>query len=168
MTNKTKKPSKVLPYALIIISLSILVIPQFSTVASIAVELMLGWALILGAIVQIALLIMSKEKNDFFVWLISIILLLSGLYIFINPLPSAVLMTSLFAGIALVSGISSVVEGFFQQGRIKQLLIANGLFGITFALMIWFSWPFSGINFIGVLLGVHLLMSGVARLMYNK
>ncbi len=168
MTNKTKKPSNILAYALIIIGLLILVIPQFSAVASIAVELMLGWALTLGAIAQIALLIMSKEKSDFSVWLISIVLLLTGVYFLINPLSAAVLMTSLFAGIAFVSGISSVVQGFAQQGRIKQLLIANGLLGIAFALMIWFSWPFSGITFIGVLLGVHLLMSGVARLMYNK
>ncbi len=168
MKNKTKKRSKILAYALIIIGLLILFLPQFSATASIAVELVLGWGLTLGAAAQIALLFMSKEKNDISVWIIAIALLIIGLYFLFNPLSAAALMTWLFAGLAFVSGISSVIQGVAQQGRIKQLLIANGLLGIAFSLMIWFNWPYSGITFIGVLLGVHLLMSGVARLAYGK
>ncbi len=168
MTKETKKRSKILAYALIIIGLLILVIPQFSAAASIAVELLLGWVLTLGAAAQIALLMMNKEKNDISVWIIAIALLIIGLYFLFNPLSAAALMTWLFAGLAFVSGIASIIQGFAQQGRIKQLLIANGLLGIAFALMIWFSWPLSGMTFIGVLLGVHLLISGVARLVYGK
>ncbi len=168
MTEDTKKSNKILAYALIIIGLLILVIPQFSAAASIAVELMLGWVLTLGAAAQIALLIMSKEKNDFSVWIIAIALLIIGLYFLLNPLAATAVMTWLFAGLAFVSGISSVIQGFSQQGRIKQFLITNGLLGIAFALMIWFSWPLSGVTFIGALLGAHLLLSGIARLMYSK
>ncbi len=168
MTENTKKNGKVLAYAFIVIGLLIIIIPQFSAAASIAVELMLGWALTLAAAAQIALLVMSEEKNDFSVWIIAIALLAIGLYFLLNPLSAAAVMTWLFAGLAFVSGISSVVQGFAQQGRIKQFLIANGLLGIAFALMIWFSWPLSGMIFIGALLGAHLLLSGIARLMYNK
>ncbi len=168
MTNESKKPSKLLAFALIIVGLLILVIPQVSTAVSIAVEVMLGWALTLGAIAQIVLLIMSKEKSDFSVWIIAIFLLIAGVYFLFNPLSVAVVMTSFFAGISFVSGISSVVQGFAFKGSIKKILIINGLLGIIFALMIWFSWPYSGVTFIGVLLGAHLLMSGMARLIYNK
>ncbi len=167
MTNKTKKPSNILAYALIIIGLLLILIPQFSAAASIAVEVMLGWVLTLGAAGQIALLVMNKVKSDFFIWVIAIALLIVGLYFLINPLSAAALMTWLFAGLSFVSGISSVIQGFALQGNIKKMLIANGVVGIAFALMIWFSWPYSGITFIGVLLGVHLLLSGVARLMYK-
>ncbi len=168
MTEDTKKSSKILAYAFIIIGLLIMLIPQFSAAVSIAVELMLGWVLTLGATAQIILLVMSKEKNDFSVWIIAIALLIIGLYFLLNPLSAAAVMTWSFAGLAFVSGILGVVQGFSQQGRIKQFLIANGLLGIAFALMIWFSWPLSGMTFIGMLLGVHLLMSGVARLVYSK
>ncbi len=131
MTKETKKRSKILAYALIIIGLLILIIPQFSAAASVAVELLLGWILTLGAAAQVALLMMSKEKNDIAVWIIAIALLVIGLYFLFNPLSAAALMTWLFAGLAFISGISSVIQGFYQQGNVTKLLIANGIIGIV-------------------------------------
>ncbi len=168
MTEKTNKKTNTLSYALIIIGLLLILIPQVSAAGSIAVEMLLGWVLTIGAAGQIALLVMNKVKSDFFIWVIAIALLVVGLYFLINPLSAAALMTGLFAGLTFVSGIAAIIQSFSQQGNGKKILIANGLIGIAFALMIWFSWPYSGITFIGVLLGVHLFLSGVARLMYGK
>ncbi len=168
MNEKTSKKTNTLSYALIIIGLLLILIPQVSAAGSIAVEMLLGWVLTIGAAGQIALLVMNKVKSDFFIWVIAIALLVVGLYFLINPLSAAALMTWLFAGLTFVSGIAAVIQSFSQQGNGKKMLIANGLLGIAFALMIWFSWPLSGMTFIGVLLGVHLLISGMARLMYGK
>ncbi len=168
MSEKANKKSKILSYTLIVVGLLLILIPKFSVLTNVAVELALGWALTLMATAQISLLIMSKEKKDFSIWLITIALLATGLYFLINPLSAVALMTWLFAGLTLISGFSSIIQGFYQQGNVTKLLIANGIIGIAFALMIWFSWPLSGVTFIGVLLGVHLLMSGIARLVYGK
>ncbi len=167
MTEKSAQKSNVLSYALITIGLLLILIPQFSVMASIAVEVLLGWVLTIGATGQIILLAINKEKKDFPVWIIAITLLIIGLYFLINPLSAAALMTALFAGLAFISGISGLIQGLSQQGNIKTILISNGVIGIAFALMIWFSWPYSGIIFIGALLGVHLLLSGVAKLIYK-
>ncbi len=167
MTEKTNKKTNILSYALILIGVLLILIPQFSTVASVAVEVLLGWVLTIGAAGQIALLVMNKVKSDFSIWVITIALLVVGLYFLINPLSAAALMTWLFAGLTFVSGVAAVIQSFSQQGNGKKILIANGLIGIAFALMIWFSWPYSSITFIGVLLGIHLLLSGVAKLMYK-
>ncbi len=169
MTDKQRsKKSKLLAYIIIIIGLLLIFTPQFSALASIAFEIMLGWILTIGAVAQVVLLVMKKEKSDVSIWVISIALLLIGLYFLLNPASAAALMTWLVAGLAFVNGIFSLLQSFSLQGNIKTVLMLNGLIGLAFSLMIWFGWPYSGMTFIGVLLGIHLVMSGAARLVYTK
>ncbi len=169
MTNiKINKKSNLLAYVVIIIGLLLIFMPKFSALASIAFEIMLGWILTVGAAAQVALLVMNKGRNDFFIWVISIVLLLIGLYFLLNPASAAALMTWIFAGLVFISGIFSLLQSLSLHGSIKTVLMINGLIGVLFALMIWFNWPYSGQSFIGILLGVHLVLSGAARLVYTK
>ncbi len=163
-----EKPNKFISYTLIIVGLLLALSPKLSVLASIAIEVTLGWLLTISAVIQIALLIKSNIRADFVTWAISIMLLLIGLYFLINPLSAAAAMTVLFALLAFISGISSIAQAFILEKSIKTILIINGIIGIGFALMIWLNWPSSGITFMGILLGVQLFISGIARLMYAK
>ncbi len=157
------------PYVIfIIIGLLMMFIPKFSAFASMAFEVILGWILTLGAIFQILLLIFYKRKKDIVMWILSIVLLSIGLYFLFNPASAAKLMTWLFAAITLISGISSVLYSFSFRRNVKMVFLLNGIIGIAFACMIWASWPLSSISFIGILLGINLVMTGLTHLIYKK
>ncbi len=167
-TNTFKKPAK-WPYVLlIIVGLGLMFLPKLSVIATISFQIALGWFLTLAAVLQIILLFTSKVKQDFGVWLVSIMLFVVGLYFLLNPASAAMFLTWIFAAMSLISGIGNIIHSFNFHGIIKQSLIASGLIGIVFALMIFFSWPFSGMTFIGIMLGIQFVLTGASRLAFRK
>ncbi len=151
-TENMKKPAKWPHILSIVIGLMLMFLPKFSAIASISLQIVLGWFLTLAAVFQITLLIFSKNKKDIASWLLAIVFLIIGLYFLFNPAHATLFMTWIFAAMALVSGIGNIVQSFIFHGNLRLALMLNGFLGIAFALMIYASWPFSGMTFIGVML----------------
>lgn len=166
--NTEKVQQKKWPYVIsIIIGILLVSIPQFASLVSLAIEVILGWFLTIAAFVQISFLIFSKEK-DITMWFLPLALLVIGFYFLLNPASALALMSLLFSGIAFLSGITSLIQSFSVKGNIKTFLIINAIIGFIFAFMIWSNWPSSGISFIGTLLGIQLVISGITRMVYMK
>ncbi len=166
---QTVHRQKTWPYIIfIILGLLLMFIPKFSTYASIAFEVLLGWIFTLGALLLILLLFVFKLKKAVLMWVIAIVFLITGLYFLTNPLSAAKLMTWIFAALTLINGIGGIFQSFFFRGRVKTVFLVNGLIGILFAVMIWVNWPLSGTSFIGILLGVNLFLTGLTHLMFRR
>ena len=78
-----------------------------------------------------------------------------------RPLVGLVTMTMLLALYFLVDGISEIVAAF----RIKPdqgwgWVLFNGIIAVLLGLMIWRQWPVSGAWAIGLLVGIHILITG--------
>ncbi len=167
MTQHIKTENK--PYIIsIILGLLLILLPNLSVLVSITFEIILGWILTLGGLFQLLFLFLHKHKRDFSLWVSSIALLLVGLYFLFNPESALMLMTWLFIGIVFINGVLSLFQAFSFQGNLNIAFLLNGLLGVLLAIMIWAEWPYSGLYFMGTLLGINLIMTGVIRLLYSK
>ncbi len=167
-TTTGNKPKKWTYIISIIIGLLLIFLPNLSALVSFTFEVILGWLLTLGGVFQLLFLFLHKSKRDFSLWVSSIALLVVGLYFLFNPASAVMLMTWLFISIVFINGVSSLVHAFSFQGNLRIAFIINGLIGVLFAVMIWVEWPYSGLYFMGTLLGINLVMTGVIRLLYPK
>lgn len=156
------------PYIIsIIIGILLVSLPQFSELVSVTIQMILWWVLTIAAFFQISLLVLQKEKS-IITWVLPIALFVIGFYFLFNPESALAFISWLFAALAFLSGLSSLIQSFSIKGKFKTFLILNALIWFSFALMIWSNWPESWINFIGTLLGIQLLISGITKLSYTK
>ncbi len=161
--------NKCWPYVILIVAGILLIfLPSFTSLISVALEMLLGWLLAAPAVLQIGALLFSKEKKDISAWLLAVLMLGIGLFFLLAPVSALKLMTFLFAVAVLVSGIVNIVQAFSIQGKLKTVLIVNGIIGLAFAVMIWAQWPASGVNFFGVLFGIYLVLFGVSQLVLHR
>ncbi len=168
-TNSTGANTRIWPAIISVIAgLLLIFLPKLSAFASMGIMSILAWFLSVIAFLQIMLLVFIREKKDISTRAVSIILFGVGLYFLFNPDSAASLMTRIFAVVIFLSGISNIMLSFSIQGNMRMVLMINGIVGILFARMIWANWPYSGVEFIGILLGLHLLMGGMTKLMYKN
>ncbi len=153
---------------LIIIGLMLIFLPNFSKLASVAFEFILGWLFAVAGGIQLLVLIISKEKKDFSIWVMAIALLMAGSYFLINPNVISNFMAIIFALITAINGLTNIFQSFAYQEKSRAALLVNGVLGLIFAAMIYFNWPASGASFIGIIFGLYLLISGLGRLLIRK
>jgi uncharacterized membrane protein HdeD (DUF308 family) len=149
---------------LIILGIASIVEPM---VAGLAVTALVGWALILGGLAH---LIQAFEGVGFghAIWQVGVgaLYVMGGGYFLTNPLLGLGTLTLLLAGILLVEAVLRIIAYSRLRGLVgSSWLLANGIVTILLGCMIWTQWPSSSVWAIGTLVGVNLLMAGIARLM---
>ena len=138
-------------------------------VAGLAVALLVGWLLIFGGASHlIGAFKGGGAKQVIFQLLIGIIYLISGFYCLTHPLLAIGTLTLLLASVILVEGVLEIISYFRLKGEdASGWMLLNGIITLLLGGMIWFHWPSSSIWAIGILLGVNLLMTGMARLTFG-
>jgi len=138
-------------------------------VAGLAVALLVGWLLIFGGASHlIGAFKGGGAKQVIFQLLIGIIYLISGFYCLTHPLLAVGTLTLLLASVILVEGVLEIISYFRLKGEdASGWMLLNGIITLLLGGMIWFHWPSSSIWAIGILLGVNLLMTGMARLTFG-
>ena len=136
-------------------------------IASITVAIVAGWAFIFVGAVQ-TIQAWSMRGWGGFIWqiVIGLVVLVGGIAMLINPIVAAVTLTLLIGAMFLVKGIMQVMLGFrYRPHAGWGWILAAGIFAIVVALMIIFSWPFSGLWVPGTLAGISLIFSGWSYVM---
>ena len=138
-------------------------------VAGLAVALLVGWLLIFGGASHlIGAFKGGGAKQVIFQLLIGIIYLISGFYCLTHPLLAVGTLTLLLASVILVEGVLEIISYFRLKGEdASGWMLLNGIITLLLGGLIWFHWPSSSIWAIGILLGVNLLMTGMARLTFG-
>ena len=138
-------------------------------VAGLAVALLVGWLLIFGGASHlIGAFKGGGAKQVIFQLLIGIIYLISGFYCLTHPLLAIGTLTLLLASVILVEGVLEIISYFRLKGEdASGWMLLNGIITLLLGGLIWFHWPSSSIWAIGILLGVNLLMTGMARLTFG-
>lgn len=131
-------------------------------IASVTVAIVIAWAFIFVGAVQV-FQAWSMRSWGGFIWqmIIGLVVLVGGIAMLINPIVAAVTLTLLIGAMFLVKGILQV--GFALRYRPHTgwgWILAAGILAIVVALMIIFSWPFSGLWVPGTLAGISLIFSG--------
>jgi uncharacterized membrane protein HdeD (DUF308 family) len=155
--------SIVLSVLMIIAGILAIAVPQ---AASIAVELFVGWLLVLSGCIHLVFAWYTRGAGGFF-WelLLGILYIAIGVYLFMHP---GVGLTALTIALAIYLLVEAVLE-FILSFALRPLpgsgwLLFDGVLTLILAVLIWRAWPSSKEWVLGLLVGVSMLFSGVSRL----
>jgi len=131
-------------------------------ITGVAVAVFVGFLLLASGIAQIIHAFKSKQwGTGFWGTVIGLLGVVAGLLMIFRPLVGLVTMTMLLAIYFLVDGVSEIIAAF----RIKPdqgwgWVLFNGIIAVLLGFMIWRQWPVSGAWAIGLLVGIHILITG--------
>jgi uncharacterized membrane protein HdeD (DUF308 family) len=107
-------------------------------------------------------------KQVIFQVLIGFAYLIGGFYCLMHPLLAIGTLTLLLAGVILAGGLLEIISYFRLKGEeASGWMLFNGIITLFLGGMIWFHWPSSSVWAIGIIVGVTLFMTGMARLMFG-
>ena len=131
-------------------------------VTGIAVSMFVGFLMVFMGIARIVHAVKSKQWGTG-IWgtIIGLLAVGAGLVILVRPGVGLAWLTLLLAIYFLVDGICEIIAAF----KIKPdpgwgWELFNGIIALLLGIMIWSQWPVSGVWAIGVLVGIHILMTG--------
>jgi uncharacterized membrane protein HdeD (DUF308 family) len=98
----------------------------------------------------------------------AVVFVLGGLYILTHPLLAVGALTVLLAVVIIAEGVFDIITYFrHQRERPTGWMLLNGIVALLLGALIWGQWPSSSAWALGILVGVHLLMTGATRLIFG-
>ena len=161
---RISRSSIALSVALIVLGLLAMVLPG---IPSVAVVLIVGWLILFTGIVQIAHAIQSKGIGHI-AWklLIAVCFLVTGGILVLRPLVGLAGLTLTAAAFFFALGVVDIVSYFStRKSGASGWMLLDGIVTLVLGFMIWRHWPANSLWFVGFLVGVGMLMSGITRLM---
>lgn len=157
----------VLGIIMVVLGLVAIARPLYATVASTVV---FGWLFISAGVLQLLYTMRSPNIRGF-AWkmLLSILFLGTGLYTINNPALSAQALTLVLGMTIFAQGAIEVILAFMIRPATRWVyLLIAGLAGIILGIFIWSRFPYSADWFIGLLVGLHLLITGMWILFFSS
>ncbi len=158
--------SRITGVALIILGILAIAVPLFA--ASIITTL-LGVMLLLAGVAHLVYAWSAREAGSHLLMgLVGVVYLLVGVYLVLHPERALITLTLLLAMYFLIEGIVELVVYFrTRAGHHAGWMLWNGLVTLILGVVILAQWPFSSVWVLGTLVGISLLMSGIARLSFR-
>lgn len=131
-------------------------------VVTLAVNLLLGWVLIFGGLVQIVHAFSVRAWGGFlWMMLIGIVHGAVGGLLLRNPIAGVLTLTLLLAAFLLIEGICQLIMAFqLRPMPGSGWMMVSGIVGILLAVMIYSRWPSSAAWVLGTLVGINLIFDG--------
>lgn len=137
--------------------------------AGIAVNLLVAWLLVFSGGAHLVFAWHTRSTGGL-VWelLLGILYILVGAYMLINPVLGLASLTLALAIYLFAEGVLELILSL----RLRPMagwgwLLFDGIVTLILAIMIWRTWPSSAEWVIGMLVGISMLFSGIARLMLS-
>lgn len=137
--------------------------------AGLAVSRLVGWLLVFGGVTHlIGAFKGGGARQVVFQVLVGLAYLIGGFYCLMHPLLAIGTLTLLLAAVILAGGALEIISYFrLKDENASGWMLVNGIVTLLLGAMIWFHWPSSSVWAIGIIVGVTLLMTGMARLMFG-
>lgn len=139
-----------------------------SVTTTVVSMLFLSGVLLVGGVVRFVSAFSARE------WTGSLLLALSGaLYVvagvltYRHPVAAALALTLLFAALFLGVGLFRMIASVWHRFPSWGWVALSGAISFALGLMLWNAWPVSGIWFIGLCIGIDLIVEGVGWLMLS-
>jgi uncharacterized membrane protein HdeD (DUF308 family) len=120
----------------------------------------LGWLALIGGIAIFVAALVQRGPGMWWGVAGGAVLAVLGFGFLRNPTAGLLTLTLLAGSMFLVGGIFRLFVAF-QPGAPRGLLIFSGIVTIVLGLMVLFQFPYSAVWFLGVMLGVQLLVDGL-------
>jgi uncharacterized membrane protein HdeD (DUF308 family) len=138
-------------------------------VAAVAVNVAIAWLIVLAGAVHIMLAFRAHGAGSM-IWklLVGAAYVCFGIYLILHPVLGVASLTLVLASLFLIEGVLDIVlfAKMRSMGGSTWVLI-DGIITLVLGLMIYMQWPSSAAWAIGTLVGVSMIMSGVARVMMS-
>jgi uncharacterized membrane protein HdeD (DUF308 family) len=137
--------------------------------ATFAVEILIGFVLIIGGIISIIGAFFSGNwKRLLLILLSGILYLVVGVLLLKNPLKGVLTLTILLAAFLLVEGIFKIIHAFQMKPAPNWIwLLVSGVASVILGFMIWGGFPQSSTFIIGLLVGIYFLINGITMVMFS-
>ena len=153
----------VLGIALVILGMIAIGWAVATTIVSV---IFLGWLLIIGGVLHVIHGFRHRPWSGFFINLLAgVLYAVAGFVMVANPALAAVTLTLLIAMILIVAGLFRLFVAFSTPLDHRGWLILNGVVSILLGVMIWRSWPVSGLWVIGMFVGIDMIFDGWTEIM---
>jgi uncharacterized membrane protein HdeD (DUF308 family) len=135
--------------------------------ATIASSLILSWLLLFSGIAETIYAFRIHKWGGLFLHLIGGLLgIFTGLLTLTHPVAGALVWTLLFASFFTVIGIFRLVAAISLKYPNWGWSVFDSAITIFLGAMLWAEWPWSGLWFLGVALGISLILRGWSYIMF--
>ena len=135
-------------------------------VATLAAVMVLGWLMVFSGIVEAVHAFRVHRWGGFFLHLIGGVLgVLIGLLIVTHPGAGALAWTLLFASFFTVIGLFRLIAAIRLRSPNWGWSALDGVITLLLGVILWAEWPWSGLWFLGLSVGISLLLRGWSYVM---
>lgn len=139
----------------------------YTPAATIGTVLVLGWLLVFSGIVEAVHAFQARRWGGVFLHLAGGVLgILIGLVIVTHPLAGALAWTLLFASFFTVIGLFRLVGAIWLRYRSWGWAVFDGIMTLVLGVLLWAGLPWSGFWFLGLTLGIALILRGWSTIMF--
>lgn len=153
-------------YGVLLALLGILAIAM-PYIATLATSIFIGWLLVASSVLGLYAVYSAGKDAPGFWWnlITAILYLAAGIMLLGNPVTGALSLTIVLAAYLLAGGVTKIVLGFQHKKDIPNAwfwILFSGLVDIVLAFLIIQGLPGTAFWAIGLLVGINLVMMGIA------
>ena len=134
--------------------------------SGIGVVIVIGWVLLFSAVSHLIFAFHTHSVGGV-LWqiLLALIYGAAGVFMLMNPLAGLVTLTLVLAIFLLIEAALETALYFqLRRGINAGWILFDAIVTLILAILIWSQWPSSALWFIGTIIGISLIFSGVSRL----
>jgi uncharacterized membrane protein HdeD (DUF308 family) len=135
----------------------------YAEIVGITTALLVGFVLVVSGLIQIAGAFLARGWGGFFLSLLGGVLSLAlGVILIDHPVDALILYTLLLAVCLFVEGLFRIAAALVGRFHNWGWVLASGVVTLLLGVMIWKQWPFSGLEVVGIFVGVNMICNGLA------
>ncbi len=134
--------------------------------ATLGTVLVLGWLLVVSGIIECIQAFRERKSGGVFMHLVAGILgLFVGLLVVTHPVAGALAWTLLFASFFIIIGLFRLISAIRLKFPNWGWAVFDGAITFVLGILLWAEWPWSGVWFLGLAVGVSLVFRGWSYVM---
>ena len=150
----------------ILVVLGVIAIGSTYALAKVSM-IFLGWLLIIGGIIQVFHAYWNERgwSGIFIDLLVGILSVVVGLAVVANPKMTALTLALMIAFYLIFEGAFRICAAIAVRYPNRTWMLLSGTASLVLGIIIWAGWPDSGLRFVGLFIGIHIIMNGWTTLM---
>jgi uncharacterized membrane protein HdeD (DUF308 family) len=127
-----------------------------------------GWLFIIGGVVALASFFTGRDvPGSIWSFLGAALAIIAGIYLLSQPLAGMVSLTLVLVAFFLAQGVTQIFASLAHRRHLKSWgwVLLSGIVDLILAGIIMSGWPETSTWVLGILVGVNLLMYGIALIM---
>ncbi|MEM7441863.1 MAG: HdeD family acid-resistance protein [Pseudomonadota bacterium] len=142
----------------------------FPIVATLSVELLVGWIFIFAGIIGFVGAFSYHGTGPFFgALLLSLLKVVAGVFLLINPAAGVIALTLVVAVLFMIEGAMQLALAFeLKPDSGRGWMIFSAVIAILAGILIAANLPGASVFLLGLLVGVNFLCTGIAMIMLSR